>query len=176
MEASESPATTVRTEVSARPPEVGFCLSGSPGISSSATLQMARIGVPSDVKSVYFACTDVTNAAKLLTLPHCSTTSGGEAFFLPRLSSVGTQQANSCSTRATTLASIVSVASKKSSMVSLHGSAPVNSGGPADFEPRAFLRSHLADFEIDSSFGLNWNGIRSTGAPGLLPPPTGVAS
>ena len=59
---------------------------------------------------------------------------------------MGTQQANSCSTRATTLPSSVSVASKKISIVSLHGSAPLNSGGPADFEPRAVLRSHLADF------------------------------
>ena len=128
------------------------------------------------MNSVYLACTDVTKPAKLLTSPHCSTTSGGDAFFLARLSSVGTQQWKSWSTRDTTLPSMVSVASKNSSRVSLHGSAPLNSGGPAVFDPRAFLRSHFADFEIDSSLGLNWNGMRSIGAPGLLPPAAGVAS
>ena len=77
---------------------------------------------------------------------------------MPRLSSVGTQQANSCSTRATTLPSIVSVASKNISKVSLQGSAPLNCGGPAALRVAGGLdRSHFADFEIDSSFGLNWN-------------------
>src|SRR5690242_2227834 len=131
MEASESPATTVRSAVALVPPDVGFCLAGSPGISSKETLHVARIGVPSPVNSVYLACTDATKAAKVLTLPQCSTTNGGRDFFLPRLSSVGTQQANSCSTRATTLPSRVSVASKNSSRVSLDGSAPLNSGVPA---------------------------------------------
>ena len=51
--------------------------------------------MPSDVNSVYLACTDVTNAAKLVTLPQCSTTRGGEAFFFVRLSAVGTQHWNS---------------------------------------------------------------------------------
>ena len=129
------------------------------------------------MNSVYLACTEVTKPAKLLTSPHSSTTSGGDAFFLARLSSVGTQQWKSCSTRDDDACRpCVSVASKNSSRVSLHGSAPVNSGGPAVLAPRAFLRSHFADFEIDSSLGLNWNGIRSIEAPGLLPPAAGVAS
>ena len=46
------------------------------------------------------------------------------------------------------------VASKNSSSVILHGSAPENSGGPAGL-PLAVLRSHLADLVIDTSFGLN---------------------
>ena len=102
---------------------------GSPGISSSDTLQMARIGVPSAVNSVYFALTEVTNAGKLVIAPQCSTTSGGVGFLLAGVFSVGTQQENSFSTASTTLPSWLPVASKNISRVSLHGSAPLNSGG-----------------------------------------------
>ena len=110
---------------------------------------------------MYFALTWVTNAGKLVIVPQTNTTSGGDALFLPRLCSVGTQQESSFSTAATTLPSWLPVASKNISRVSLHGSAPLNSGGPAVGAPRAVFRSHFADFGIVISLGLNWNGIRA---------------
>ena len=109
--------------------------------------------MPSAVNRVYLALTEVTNAGKLVIAPQCRTTSGGLGFFWPALSSVGTQQLNSCSTASTTLPSCVPVASKNISRVSLQGSAPLNSGGPAFFAPLAVLRSHLAAFGSSLPWG-----------------------
>ena len=63
-----------------------------------------------------------------------------------------------------------SVASKNISRVSLQGSAPLNSGGPAFLAPLAGLRSHLAVLAIVTSFGLNWKSIAPSLLPVLLPP------
>ena len=52
---------TLRTS---RLPDVGFWPGSSGGISSSATVHTARIGVPPGEKSVYLALTWVTNAGK----------------------------------------------------------------------------------------------------------------
>src|SRR6478609_11703565 len=160
----------------ASPPEVGFCLPGSPGISSSDTEQVARIGVPLAANNVYLADTEVTKAGKLVIVPQLNTTNGGDALFLPTLSSVGTQQPNSFSTAMTTLPSWVSEASKNISRVSLHGSAPLNSGGPAFLAPRAVLRSHLAVLAMVTSLGLNWKSMLPREAPNRLPPVPGVES
>jgi hypothetical protein len=151
-------------------PDVGFCLKGSLGISSRATEHRARIGRPLALKRVYFALTEVMKAGKLAIGPQCSTTSGGLGFFLPALSSVGTVQLNNFSTAATTLPSCLPDASKNISNVSLQGSAPLNSGGPAVLAPFAVLRSHFAAFWMVTSFGLNWKGMLP---PALLekPPP-----
>ena len=148
-------------------------MNGSPGISSIETLQTARIGIPSALNSVYLALTEVMNDAKLLTLPQCSTTSGGLGFFWPWLCSVGTVQENSFSTAVTTAPSCFAVASKNISTVSLHGSEPLNSGGPAVLDPLAGLRSHLAVLAMVTSLGLNWNSRNPRSAPGLLPPGAG---
>ena len=68
------------------------------------------------------------------------------------------------------------VASKNISRVSLHGSAPLNSGGPAFFDPLVVLRSHLAVLAIVTSFGLNWKAIAPRLLPALLPPLAGAGS
>jgi hypothetical protein len=64
------------------------------------------------------------------------------------------------------------LASKNISSVSLQGSDPLNSGGPAFFAPLAVFRSHLAAFWIVTSLGLNWNVMVSRSPPR----PDGVAS
>ena len=128
---------------------------------------MARIGVPSERNSVYFALTEVITAGKVETVPHCSTTSGGVGFFCPALCSVGTQQPNSFSTISRTEPFWAPVASKNISTVSLHGSEPVNSGGGALLDPLAGLRSHFADLAMVTSLGLNWKPMVSLIAPGL---------
>ncbi len=86
------------------------------------TLHTARIGVPSELNRVNFALTEVTNAGKLEIEPQCSTTSGGDGFFWPALSSVGTQQDSRVSTALTTEPSWVAVASKNISKVIFDGS------------------------------------------------------
>src|SRR5215472_17270696 len=177
MEASESPAITVCTACADSAPDVGFWPSGSPGISSIVTLHVARMGVPSDAKSVYFACTEVMNPGKLTTVPQLSWTRGGTALRFFTVSSVGTQQRNSASTCPTTLPPARSVASKNISRVSLHGSGPLNSGGLAFLALRADFLSHFAAFEIDSSLGLNWNSISPRWAASCAPPAApGLAS
>ena len=85
-------------------------------------------------------------------------------------------QENSCSTAVTTAPSWVLVASKNISTVNLHGSAPLNSGGPAVLEPLAGLRSHLAVLAMVTSLGLNWNSSSPSGDPVLLPPGAGSAA
>ena len=70
----------------------------------------------------------------------------------------GTQQRKRSSTAFTTLTLSSIVESKNSSNVSLHGSAPLYSGGP-DFLPLTGFRSHLADLLIVTSLGLNWKLI-----------------
>ena len=52
------------------------------------------------------------------------------------------------------------MASKNISRVIFDGSGPVNSGGPAFFDPLVVLRSHLADLVIVTSLGLNWKAPR----------------
>src|SRR5690606_23526745 len=120
------------------------------------------MGVPSPLKRLCFALTEVTKAAKLVTLPQCRATRGGDGFSLSALLFVGVQQANSFSTVVTTLVSWEAVASRNISSVSLHGSAPVNCGGPAFAAPVAGLRSHLAAFWMLTSLGLNWKLISSS--------------
>src|SRR5215469_8134917 len=116
------------------------------------------------------------NPGKLTTEPQFSRTSGGAAFLLSTLSSVGTQHRKRASTASTTWPWPVD-ASKNISRVSLHGSAPLNSGGLAFLAFRAGLRSHFADFWIDSSLGLNWNWIWPIGEAGCAPPAApGLAS
>src|SRR5262245_8697428 len=165
IEASVSPSTTVRARCVAIEPDVGFCLPAACGISSIDTLQTARIGVPSAAKSVYLALTCVTKPGKLVIVPQRKTTSGGIAFFFSSDSSGRTQQASSFSTLSTTPALWSPLASRNISNESLHGSLPLNSGGPDVFDPRAALRSHFADFWIVTSFGLNWNASGPRGAP-----------
>ena len=74
----------------------------------------------------------------------------------------------------TTEPSWVAVASKNISKVIFDGSGPVNSGGPAFFEPLVGLRSHLAALLMVTSLGLNWNGTEPRFAPGPPPPLAGV--
>ena len=77
----------------------------------------------------------------------------------------GHVQLNSFSTASTTLPSCLPEASKNISRVSLQGSDPLNSGGPAVFAPLAVLRSHLAAFWMVTSLGLNWKGMPPRSAP-----------
>ena len=156
----------VRTRRTSWLPEVGFCRNGSPGISSMATLTNARIGRPWPLNRVYLALTEVTNAGKLEIWPQCSTTIGGDGFFDPRSPPSGRSSWNSCSTAWTTEPSWVLVASKNISRVSLHGSAPLNSGGPAFFDPLVVLRSHLAVLAIVTSL-VELEGDRTALVAGL---------
>ncbi len=172
-EAKVSPAIVRWTRRTSWLPDVGFCRNCSPGISSRLTLQAARIGVPSELNKVNFALTEVTNAGKLEMVPQCSTTSGGVAFFWPALFCVATQQESNVSTALTTESSRLSVASKNISSVIFDGSGPMNSGGPAFFDPLVVLRSHLTDLLMVTSLGLNWKGTAPRLAPGA-PPPAGA--
>ena len=70
---------------------------------------------------MYFALTEVMKPGKLVVRPQWKITSGGMAFFLPTVWSVGTQQPKSDSTAATTPPAFLVVASKNISSVSLHG-------------------------------------------------------
>ena len=153
-----SPVTMVCTRSADMVPDVGFWFPAVMSSSSRFTVHTARIGIPLVVKRVYFACTWVTNAGKLVTPPHLNLTRNGIGFLPLTASLQGTQQRKRSSTEFTTLTLSSIVESKNSSNVSLHGSAPLYSGGP-DFLPLAGFRSHLADLLIVTSLGLNWKLI-----------------
>src|SRR4051794_16329539 len=95
---SESPATTVCTLRAASAPEVGFCPGVEPAISSIATVQVARTGMPLGVNSVYLAVTELTKAGKPVSPPHRKMTHGGGGFFWLGGVSVGPQSAKNLST------------------------------------------------------------------------------
>lgn len=172
-EGSESPEPTRWTRRAASAPEVGFWPGVSPLISSMVTWQTARIGTPDVVNSVYLAATWLTYPGNPVSPPQWKTTHGGDERCCCRVSSVGTQQAKSCSTEVTTRVSWVSPASKNISTVSLLGCDPWYSGGPELFAPFAGLRFQEAALVRLSSFGLNWKSIRPHGPPGVSPPPVG---
>src|SRR5215218_2738618 len=130
------------------------------------TVAVPRMGRPPAVKRVYLTVTELTYAVKLVSAPQWKITQGGLPFFFWWLSSVGTQQAKSCSTVFTTRSSCVSLASRNISSESLLGSAPVNCGTSLFLLPFCDCRFHFADLLRESSFGLNWNSIRPRGGPG----------
>ena len=119
------------------------------------------------MKRVYLALTEVTKAGKLAIAPQCRTTNGGLGFFWPALC-VGRHAAGEQLLDGLDHAAVLlPVASKNISRVSLHGSDPLNSGGPAFFAPLAVFRSHFAAFWIVTSLGLNWNVDATRDWPGL---------
>jgi hypothetical protein len=66
---------------------------------------------------------------------------------------------------------MVSVASRNISSASLHGSEPLNSGGPLFLALRCASLAHFAFLVSESSLGLNWNLISYIRSPGFAVPP-----
>src|SRR5690606_31356981 len=97
-------ATTTWLRRASSAPEVGFCRGGGVvGTSSSVTLQVARIGVPSGRNIVYCACTCLTMATKLVNVPQPNTTHGGDGVFVLSVSRMGVTQSSSVWTSAATV-------------------------------------------------------------------------
>lgn len=113
-------------------PDVGFCFLVAPAISVSESEQVARIGMPLGLKSVYVADTEVTYATKRTVEndPQENCTHGGEGAFAPMLCWVTSQQESSSSTCCcTSLEDGSAERSRKTSSCSWAGSLPVNFGG-----------------------------------------------
>src|SRR5207249_3184782 len=150
-----SPAATTWLRRPAMAPEVGLVFCGSLGISSSVIWAVARTGVPSGLNIVYLALTDLRkplNSARGAR-PHWNLRTCGCGFLLPIDRSVGFSHPRSVSTSATRSPS-PSQSSKKSSICTVCGWTPPNSGVVECLAPLLVGRFQVAALLIEYSLGL----------------------
>src|SRR4051812_24264177 len=173
---SESPATTRCTRWAVSAPDVGFWPCVGPGISTSDTWQVARMGTPEVPKRVYCASMDETYAVNraVENEPHSKTTQGGDGCLAAMLLAVTSQHSSSDSTFFITVLPVGFIEeSRKISRVISRGSAPMNSG----FEPSRTaivgVAFHWARWVRDSCAGLNSKLNLRISAPGLVVVPVG---
>src|SRR2546429_7376465 len=160
MECRLSPAASTWLRRPSLAPEVGLVGLGSLGISSSAICAVARTGVPSGRNIVYLALTDLRKPRKSASgclPPHWNRSASGCGFFFWLIDlSVGLSQPSSVSMSLTRLP-VPSQSSKNSSIWTVCGWTPPNSGAVACLAPLLVGRFHVAGLLIEYSFGVERN-------------------
>src|ERR1051326_2098222 len=157
IDCSLSPAATTCVRRPAGEPDVGLVFPASCGISSSEICAVARTGVPSDLNIVYLALTDLRkplNSASGCVPPHWNWIASGCGFFFWLIDlSVGLRQPSSVGRSGTRLPE-PSQSSKNSSICTVCGWTPPNSGAVACFAPLLVGRFQVAALLIEYSLGL----------------------
>src|SRR4051795_7148860 len=147
-----------------RVPEVGFWKARSSGTSSSWTLQVARIGVPSTRNIVYLTDTcrrKPTKVARATLTPHWKRRTGGCGRPTAIETGVGRVQISKVATSRVTSPELLPTSSKKMSIETDIGFVDTYCGAGVDSAPTACGRFHSDDFSTEYCSGLYLNS--STG-------------